>query len=183
MTSLDIIVLLLVAGFGALGAIRGFATEVIGFGAWIAALLALKLFFEPTRHLLTGWTGEGAVNAILTFGLLFGGVFLLGKLVATSLGTRIRQSVLGSLDRSLGFGFGAVKGLIIATLGYLMFNLVYGTLFGGDAGQPQWLATARSHTLLEASSRAIVDFVEMRRHGTADAETSTDDSAAPTSDK
>lgn len=175
LTALDIIVLLLVCGGALFGAIRGFATEVIGLGAWIAAILALKLFYSPATAIIAHWITTPSGVSILAFALVFGGVFVVGKLIAASLGARIRQSVLGPLDRGLGFGFGALKGLIIATLGYLLFNLAYGTLFGGDSEPPEWLAKSRSHTLLEASSRAIVDFVEARR------EPSTDDASAPTS--
>ncbi len=164
LTTLDIIVLLLVGGFGIFGAIRGFATEVIGLFSWAAAIVALKLFYTPVEARMAVWTGTDSGAAILAFALVFGGVFLIGKLIAGSLGARIRQSVLGPLDRALGFGFGALKGLIIATLGFLLFNLAYGTVYGGSSKAPEWLAKSRSHTLLVASSRAIVDFVETRRH-------------------
>jgi membrane protein required for colicin V production len=36
-------------------------------------------------------------------------------------------------------------------------------VFGGDSKRPRWIAQSRSHVLLDASSRAIVDFVEARR--------------------
>lgn len=175
LTTLDVIVLLLVGGGAIFGAIRGFATEVIGFGAWIAAILALKLFYTPAVAIVSQWISTPSGAAILAFALVFGGVYLIGKLTAASLGARIRQSVLGPFDRALGLGFGALKGLVVVTIGYLLFNLGYGTFFGGDSGQPDWIAKSRSHTLLEASSRAIVDFVEARR------KPSTGEASAPTS--
>lgn len=163
LTSLDIIVLLLMGGGGLFGAWRGFVSEAIALFAWVAAVIALKLFYDPAAKLTAGFIDSPMAAAILAFGLLFGVVFFGGKLIAASLGARVRNSVLGPLDRVLGFGFGALKGLLIATLGYLLVTIAHDTLFGGDAPRPEWISKARTHRLLDASSRAVVDFVEQRR--------------------
>jgi membrane protein required for colicin V production len=63
----------------------------------------------------------------------------------------------------LGGGFGALKGLIGATLLYLAANLVYDTINGQAAERPEWIADSRSYPLLHASGRAIVDFIEAQR--------------------
>ncbi len=44
LTGLDIIVLLAIFGGAIFGLMRGFVTEVIALFAWVAAILALKLF-------------------------------------------------------------------------------------------------------------------------------------------
>lgn len=164
-TALDMIVLLLVGGGAVLGIMRGFVSVVIGLFAWVAAIAALKLFYTPAAAMLTGVVGTEAGAAVLAFALVFGIVFFAGKLIAASLGQRVRNSVLGPLDRGLGLGFGALKGLIIATLGFLLVNIGYDTIFGGDSERPAWMTESHSYTLLDASSRAIVDFVETRRKG------------------
>jgi membrane protein required for colicin V production len=63
----------------------------------------------------------------------------------------------------LGAGFGALKGLIVATLLYLAANLVYDLWAGRRAPRPGWMADSRTYPLLNASGQAIVDFVEWRR--------------------
>jgi membrane protein required for colicin V production len=100
---------------------------------------------------------------VLAFALLFLIVYAGGKLVAASIGRRTRQSVLGPLDRVLGFGFGALKGLIIVTLGYLLINLGYDTIYGQAAERPGWMRNSRTHPLLNATGRSIVDWVGNRR--------------------
>ena len=165
LTAVDIIVLLLVGGGAVLGVLRGFVTEVISLFAWVAAVVALKFFFEPTTDFLMGWIGTEAGAAILAFVLVFGIVFVTGKLIAASLGGRVRNSILGPMDRLLGLGFGTLKGLVIASVAYLLFTIAYETVVGGDEERPQWLVKSHSHVLLDASSRAIVDFVEERRGG------------------
>lgn len=167
MTALDIIVLLLLVWGLVRGAMRGFVCEIFSLIAWVAAIVALKLVHEPVAVALSGPVGTYAGAAVLAFALIFGIVFLAGKLLARRLGDVTRRSVVGPVDRILGGGFGALKGLLVATLLYLAANLVYDTFYGRAAERPEWMAQSRTYPLLHASGRAIVDFVETRR-GPAD---------------
>jgi membrane protein required for colicin V production len=130
----------------------------------VVGIAALKLFHTPVTGALEGTIGTWAGAAVLAFALIFGIVFITGKLLAWKLGGATRKSIIGPVDRILGAGFGALKGLIVATLLYLAANLVYDVWAGGrQAQRPAWMADSRSYPLLNASGRAIVDFVEWRR--------------------
>lgn len=162
-SALDVIVLLLVGGAGILGFLRGFTTEILSLLAWVAAVLAVKFFYEPARALSENWVGEGSGASVLGFALVFGVTFIACRLLARSLGKQTRQSVLGPFDRILGVGFGMLKGLIIATVLYLAAALVYDTLYGMSSERPDWMRESRTYPLLHASGRALVDFVEEQR--------------------
>ena len=168
MTALDTIVLLLVGGGVVFGFIRGFVQEVLALAAWVAAIVALKLLHTPVTAILEPTIGTWAGAAILAFALVFGLVFLAGKLIARQMGGAAKRSVIGPIDRVLGGGFGALKGLIGATLLYLAANLVHDTLNGRAAKRPAWMTDSRTYPLLYATGRAIIDFVEWRRAQPAD---------------
>jgi membrane protein required for colicin V production len=165
MTALDIIVLILVGGGAFLGARRGFVGEVLSLAAWIVAIVALRLLHTPATDMLEGPIGTRAGAAMLAFFLVFGIVLLAGKLVARQVGGGVKKSVIGPIDRVLGAGFGALKGLIGATLLYLAANLIYDTIHGRTSARPEWMANSRTYPLLHASGRAIINFVEWRRGG------------------
>ena len=168
LTALDIVVLLLVGGGAVLGLLRGFVTEILSLFAWVAAIVALKLLHPLLTPALTGTVvNSRAAAAVLAFALIFLLVFAGGKLVARALGRRTKASVLGPVDRVLGLGFGAVKGLIGATLLFLAANLFYDTIYGAAATRPDWIRESRTYPLLNASGRAIVDFVATRRKARA----------------
>jgi membrane protein required for colicin V production len=177
MTALDIIVLLLIGGGAVLGLMRGFVMETLSLIAWILAIFAIRLFHASVTDLLTPFVGTESGAAVLAFALVFGVTFAAGKFLAHALGKRTRTSVLGPVDRVLGAGFGAVKGLIGATLIFLAFSLVYDTIYGATADRPDWLSRSRSYPLLGASGRAISAFVDERRFG--DAENAANASAGP----
>jgi membrane protein required for colicin V production len=167
MTALDIFVFLLLIGGALVGFVRGFVHEVISLLAWVVAVVMLKLFHTQL------WTGlensfgtSPAAAAVLAFALLFIPSFLIVKLLARSIGGRTRRSpVLGPIDRVLGGGFGMLKGLLGATLFFLLANLATDMVYGPQANRPEWMTKSRTYPLLNASGRSIVDFVEARRHG------------------
>ena len=72
--------------------------------------------------------------------------------------------MLGPVDRLLGGGFGLLKGLMGATLFFLLANLATDMVYGGDADRPEWMTESRTYPLLNATGRAVVDWVETRRH-------------------
>lgn len=165
LTSLDVIVLLAIVGAAMLGAVRGFVTEVLSLFAWIAMVAALKLFHITLAQMLTDTVGTPSGAAVLAFAIIVGVTYIGGKLVANAIGRRTRTSVLGPVDRALGFGFGAVKGLILASLGFLLVALVIDTMGGGAAYRPAWMVQSRTYPLLNATSAGIADFVDRRRRG------------------
>jgi membrane protein required for colicin V production len=165
LTAFDTVVLLFVGGSAVLGGLRGFVTEVLSVIALILVVFMLKMFHTALSHTLAPHVGTSAGAAVLAFAILAGGTYLLGRIVANAIGSRTRTSVLGPVDRALGFGFGALKGLIVASLAFLLIVLVLDTLHGGPRARPQWLTEARVYPLLKVTSASVADFVDRRRHG------------------
>lgn len=163
MNAIDILVLLAIGGCAVLGLLRGFVQETLSLIAWVLAIFAIRLFHAPATDLLGAFVGSESGAAVLALVLVFGVTFGAGKLIAHAIGRRTRQSVLGPLDRVLGAGFGAVKGLIGATLVFLAFSLVYDTFYGSGARRPDWLSDARTYPLLNASGQAISEFLAEQR--------------------
>jgi membrane protein required for colicin V production len=164
-TALDVFVFLLMIGGAAVGFVRGFVHEVISLFAWIVAIAMLKLFHTQLwSGLENSFHSSPTAAAVLAFAILFIPSFLLVKLLARSLGGRTRRhALLGPFDRTLGAGFGALKGLLGATLFFLLANLATDMVYGPQADRPQWMLKSRTYPLLNSSGRAIVDWVQARR--------------------
>ena len=163
MTALDIFVLILLGGGAMIGFVRGFVQEVLALFAWLVAIVALKLFHAPVAEAVSGATNTDAAASALAFAIIFLPVFVAIRFLASRLGKASRRSVLGPLDRFLGGGFGMLKGLIGATLLFLLANLATDMVYGAEAERPEWMTDSRTFPLLNASGRAIVDWVEYYR--------------------
>ena len=170
MTALDIFVILLLGGAAMVGFVSGFAHEVLALGAWIAGIAALKLLHDPLQSRLVEPVGTEAGASVLAFALLFLPTYIAVRLFARAVGGKARKSILGPVDRVLGGGFGMLKGLLGATLFFLLANLATDLVYGPKADRPDWMTSSETYPLLNASGRAVVDWVETRRgDGEADA--------------
>jgi membrane protein required for colicin V production len=169
MTGFDIAVLLLV-GLGAItGFMRGFVQEVLALAAWVFALFAIRFLHTPLTSFFEPEVGTNSGAAVLAFALLLLVPYAFVKLVAKWLGARSRESVLGPIDRVLGFGFGGVKGMIIVTLAFSILVLGYDTVWGAG-GRPTWITQARTYPFVNASSETLVAMLAERRREAAEAE-------------
>ena len=132
MSALDIFVSV-VGGGAIIGSSAGSCHEVLSLFAWVVAIAMLKLFHTQLSTGLTDTVGTAAGAAVVAFALLFIPSFLLVKLLARSIGGKARKSVLGPVDRVLGGGFGMIKGLLGATLFFLLANLATDMVYGPES--------------------------------------------------
>lgn len=169
MTGFDIAVLVLV-GLGIVtGFLRGFVQEVLALAAWAIALFAIHTFHSPLSEWLKPHVGNSSGATVLAFAMLMLIPYGVVKIIANRLGEASRQSVLGPIDRLLGAGFGAVKGMVITVLGFSVLVLGYDTVWGAG-GRPEWLTQARAYPFVNASSEALVEMIAERRKEAAAAE-------------
>jgi len=165
LTSLDIVTLLLVVGAGVLGGMRGFVGEVLSLFAWVAAVIALKLFFAPVA--------DGLTHVMKRAGL--------GDRprLRNRLSGRVRRRQMGCrLDLGAGAALGDRSGRPRARLRLRRAERPAGrdvdlprhqaspirSMPGDAKARPAWIKDSRSYPLLDVTGRAIVNYVEQRRH-------------------
>lgn len=162
MTGFDLIVLLIV-GVGAIGGfLRGFVQEVLSILAWVLAIFAIRFLHTDLTAAILDFMGSPVTASILAFALLLLIPYAAMKLISRMAGRSSRNSVLGPIDRVLGFGFGALKGIIIVVVAFSLLVLGYDTVWGSK-GRPVWIAEARTYQLVDAGSRAMVQIIAERR--------------------
>lgn len=187
LTALDIIVTMLVLGGAVQGVIKGFVTEVLSLVAWLFIVLALRVLQAPLSALLAERIATYGGATVLSFLLIAGTTYLGGRWVAQSIGKRTRSSIIGPVDRALGFGFGGLKGLILASLVFLLIVVVIDTAYGGPLQRPDWITKSRTYPLLKVTSAGIADFVDRRRRGetvfSIDGDNSSSEAAPEESDR
>ncbi|WP_137679247.1 CvpA family protein [Aurantiacibacter suaedae] len=173
MVGFDIIVLVIVGLCAIGGFLRGFVQEVLSLGAWAAAILAIHFLHPDLTAAIYAFIGSPTTSAILAFALLLLVPLVVIKFSANWLGKRSRASVLGPLDRVLGFGFGGLKGVVITVIAFSLLVLGYDMVWG-TKGRPLWLIEARSYQFVDASSKALVEIIAERRARLTDGEAETD---------
>ena len=159
MTGFDFIVLLVVGVAAIGGFMRGFVQELLSLLAWGVAILAIHNLHTPLYDFRLPTVGNPAGAATVAFAVLLLIPYAGMKLIAGRLGESTRTSLLGPIDRVLGFGFGAIKGAIVVVCAFALLVLGYDAAWG-IAGRPDWIKQARTYPLVNAGADALVQLIE-----------------------
>ncbi|PSC05835.1 colicin V synthesis protein [Alsobacter soli] len=150
-TPLDLVVLGVIFISALLAAVRGFTREVLAIGSWIAAAAAAYAL----HPMVLPYAKEYISNAQLALAAAIAAVFLitlvLVSFVTVKISDLILDSKIGALDRSLGFLFGAARGLLIAVIAFVFFDKLV-----GDKQQPDWVRNAKVRPVLKDTGDYIV---------------------------
>lgn len=146
---LSIIVILLVSGLLAL--IRGLVREVVELGVWAGSVV----FTAYAYPIVKPWMGqhiksEVGADAATALALFCASLIILiplGNLISSL----IRGQTLTAIDRSLGFVFGLLRGVLVVCLLYLGASWVWQDL---DT-QPEWLKQAHARPFMITGSNMI----------------------------
>jgi len=162
MAALDIIIgiIVLVAAVG--GFMRGLVQEVLSLASWIMAALAI--------HFMHPWLSEGLRNfyqaepgvPLLAFALLLLIPYAAMKVIIGNVSEASDGAVLGPIDRVLGFGFGGIKGALIAIFAFAMVVTGYDDSWG-YGGRPKWMTAARTYAAADAFSRQLLPEIGLRQ--------------------
>lgn len=142
-TVLDFGLLAVMLVSGVLAMVRGFMREILSIASWVIA--AIVTLYGYSRVL--PYVKQYVQQDLLATGIAVGGLFLLTLLIVSLFTVKISDLVLdsriGALDRTLGFVFGAARGMLLVVVGLAFFNW-----FVPAERQPQWVVQAKSRDLL-----------------------------------
>ncbi|PTW47150.1 MULTISPECIES: CvpA family protein [Rhodovulum] len=110
---------------------RGVVREVMAIAGWIIAAIVAFTFAPQAEPLvreipyLGDFIGSSCEIAILaSFAAVFAAALVVVSLFTPLLSSMIQGSVLGGVDQSLGFLFGAVRGALLVAVAFFVYGMV-----------------------------------------------------------
>jgi membrane protein required for colicin V production len=149
---LGLIAVVLLSAF--LAMLRGFTREVLAIASWAAAAVA-AFYLHPMVVPYIKTYVKADLNDKVALGLAAASVFvvtlIIVSLITVKLSDVILDSKVGALDRSLGFLFGAVRGLLLCVIAFVFFNWLVPV-----QTQPEWVKSAKMRPLLQATGDQLM---------------------------
>lgn len=153
---LDVILVVIMLLSGFLAMLRGLTREILSILSWAVAALAslfiyngykewARNFVEPKLHIIAD---------IALVAVVFIAVLLVVEFITLRLSERVLDSRVGALDRTLGFVFGLVRGLLLVVICYELFNLIV-----PKERYPAWVTEAKSLPVIESTGEAIISLL------------------------
>jgi membrane protein required for colicin V production len=146
---LGLIVVVLISAF--LAMLRGFTREVLAIASWGAAALAAIYLHPLVLPYVKPYFAKDVIALAVAAAAVFVVTLIVVSLITVKLSDVILDSRIGALDRSLGFLFGAVRGLLLCVIAFVFFNWLVPA-----QTQPGWVKTARMRPLLQATGDRLM---------------------------
>jgi membrane protein required for colicin V production len=143
----DIVVATVLLISAVIALFRGFVKETLTIAGWIGAIFITLYGYQHVAPLLTGFITDSWVAELVAASALFLVSLVILTIVSHMIASRVQGSVLGHLDRALGFVFGLVRGIALVSLVYLV-----GTLFWDEDSLPDQIHEARSLPLVKTGA-------------------------------
>ena len=152
MNVLDIVVVAVILLSGLFAFARGFVKEALSVVAWVGAAFAALYglpFATPLaeRFLPKGPVADGA--AALAIFLV---ALVILSLLTSAVASRVKESALSAVDRTLGLIFGLVRGLVLVCLAYIALSWA---VPAGGQPPPGWIAEAKTLPLLASGAERL----------------------------
>ncbi len=153
-TILDGILLGVTLFSAVLAMVRGFSREVLSVASWVAAAAAAYTFYPLLLPYVQEYANSTTIATIVSAGIIFLVALIIVSVLTMRIADFVIDSRIGALDRTLGFLFGAARGILLVAVAMLFFNW----LVAGPQ-QPTWVADAKSKPLLDSIGEQLVSIL------------------------
>lgn len=156
----DIIVIGIIVLSGLFALARGLVKEVLSIASWAGAVLVTLFAFVPLRGIARDFISWPIAADITTGAALFLGSLFIFSFASHFVAKLVQDSAVGALDRTLGFVFGLLRGLLILIVLYIGASWAI-----GSSDQPNWFRNARTLPIVALGAKLVVALVpqDLRR--------------------
>lgn len=150
---LDFILLGIMLVSGILALYRGFTREVLSLLAWFAAAVAAYFAIQQQQLVdrVLPYVEKPILAQIAVGAVAFLIVLIFVSVISVKISDRVVDSAVGAFDRTLGFIFGLVRGLVLVSIAYLMYGWLQ-----PPAKQEDWIRNAQSLPVVRGVSEFLV---------------------------
>lgn len=150
-TAFDVGVGILVLISALLATARGLTREVLSLATWAGSAALAVWMWQIHPEIARGYVKETLVADVATIVVTFIVSLIVLHLLTMRIADFVVDSKIGPLDRSLGFVFGALRGIFIAAV-----IVIFGTWLQLDRALPDWYSESKSLPLLNQFGDGLI---------------------------
>ena len=149
-TVLDGVVVVVVLVSAMLAMVRGFVREVLSVASWVIAALAAYYFYKPVLPYLQPYIASEHIATVVSAAGIFFVTLIIVSIIATKIADVVVDSRIGLLDRTLGFVFGAARGVLLVVIAFALLSWIL------SDKQPAWVTNAQTAPILKKLGDSLV---------------------------
>lgn len=127
-----------------LAMVRGFSREVLSIASWAGSIAAAYYLYPVVLPYAKNYTSDDRIALAASAGIIFLVALIIISFITSRIADFIIDSRIGALDRTLGFLFGAARGILLLVVAVAFFNWLV-----APERQPVWVTQAKSKPFLD----------------------------------
>lgn len=155
----DMLVIFMMIVSGLFAMTRGFVKEGFVLVSLICGTIAATKFYPVVQP----WMREQIASRVTADICAWLGIFVLTLIIFIPISTtvvgRVQGQAMTAIDRSLGFVFGALRGVLISCLLFLLIS----QFWDKPKDTPYWIKEAKTRPILEYGAALIKELVPIRQ--------------------
>jgi membrane protein required for colicin V production len=134
-----------------LAMVRGFSREVLSIASWAGSVAAAYYLYPLLVPYAENYTSDNRIAIAASAGIIFLVALIIISFITSRIADFIIDSRIGALDRTLGFLFGAARGLLLLVIAVAFWNWLV-----PPQAQPTWVEQAKSKPFLDTLVARLV---------------------------
>jgi membrane protein required for colicin V production len=143
-TIFDGIVIGVVLFSAVLAMVRGFSREVLSIASWAGSVAAAYYLYPVLVPYVKNYTSDDRIALAGAAGIIFIVALIVISFITSRIADFIIDSRIGALDRTLGFLFGAARGLLLLVVAVAFWNWLI-----NEPQRPDWVNNSKSKPFLD----------------------------------
>jgi membrane protein required for colicin V production len=144
-TIFDGIVIGVVLFSAVLAMVRGFSREVLSIVSWGGSAVAAYYLYPKLVPYAKHYTDDDRIAVVGSAAVVFLVALIIISFITMKIADFIIDSRIGALDRTLGFLFGAARGVLLLVVAVAFWNWLV-----DEAHRPAWVNNAKSKPFLDS---------------------------------
>ena len=137
-----------------LAMVRGFSREVLSLVSWGGSAYAAYKLHPLLLPYAKQYTTSNTVALAASAGIVFLIALIILSFITMKIADFIIDSRIGALDRTLGFIFGAARGLLIVVVAMMFFNWLV-----DPPQRPDWITNAKSKPMIDGLGAKLISLL------------------------
>ena len=154
MESFDISAIVVTLLSGVIGVTRGLTREVLGLISWFAAILAAYFGFPFANKIALDYIQNPSIAQYVTYFAIFIIFLILFSIISNVFSSLIKKTMLGGIDRTLGFAFGIARAFILFSI--MIISLGF---FFNESNTPSFFTNSKSFSHLKIFGDELYDIL------------------------
>lgn len=151
LTAFDVGIGLLVFISAILATARGLTREVLSLGTWAGSALFAVWMWQAHPEIARQYIADSTVSDVATVLVSFIISLIVLHLITIRIADFVVDSKIGPLDRTLGFVFGGLRGVLIGVVFAIFIQ------FLGPAVPSEWISESRSLPALSSLGDSLIE--------------------------